>query len=263
MINLKYKEIEERVKLNISEYIGFDVRELFSQSDYITIYGGAVRDSIAGMEIHDIDILCMPQSARKLKDFLSTKGYNQIELYDRDTLNMYKGISVIEEPWTLINSSSFEPKIIQIIRPRWNNFNEKSKHYSEVEYEKIYHKLISNVDLSCCGVFLEQEYIQMTNEPKLCLKEACENAIVQCLTKTFEINRNALLYNDDRIYAREHKLTSRGWRNFGSLYDITNSDINKTKIEREHKLTKIELYFNQSEYNKVNHIWREIQPPFL
>lgn len=49
MINLKYKEIEDCVKLNISEYIGFDVRELFSQSDYITIYGGAVRDSIAGI----------------------------------------------------------------------------------------------------------------------------------------------------------------------------------------------------------------------
>lgn len=29
-------------------------------------------------------------------------------------------------------------------------------------------------------------------------------------------NTISFLYNNDRIYEREHKLTSRGWRNFGS-----------------------------------------------
>jgi len=47
MITLK--DLTEKVKKGISDYIGFNVQEIFDQSDYITIYGGAVRDSIAGM----------------------------------------------------------------------------------------------------------------------------------------------------------------------------------------------------------------------
>ena len=32
-----------------SDFLGWNEKEIFDQSDYITIYGGAVRDSIAGM----------------------------------------------------------------------------------------------------------------------------------------------------------------------------------------------------------------------
>jgi len=245
MEKLKYKEIEDRVKFNISEYIGFDVHELFL-SDYITIYGGAVRDSIAELEIHDVDILCMPHSANKLKSFLLTKGYKQFELYDQDKLNMYQGLSLISEPWTLIKND----KVIQIIRPRW--FKDiKSNNINDFRlYEDVYYNLIRNVDISCCGVFLEQDH----NNSKLSLKEACENAIIQCLTKTFKINKYASLYNPKRIYDREYKLIDRGWTNFGlsNYQNIKNIDI--LKIERKHKLTEIDLYFDQEEY-KLNHIW--------
>ena len=245
MEKLKYKEIEDRVKFNISEYIGFDVHELFL-SDYVTIYGGAVRDSIAELEIHDVDILCMPHSANKLKSFLLTKGYKQFELYDQDKLNMYQGLSLISEPWTLIKND----KVIQIIRPRWFKDIESNNINDFRLYEDVYYNLIRNVDISCCGVFLEQDH----NNSKLSLKEACENAIIHCLTKTFKINKYASLYNPKRIYNREYKLIDRGWTNFGlsNYQNIKNIDI--LKIERKHKLTEIDLYFDQEEY-KLNHIW--------
>lgn len=241
MESLKYKAIEDRIKFKISEYIGFDVNELFL-SDYITIYGGAIRDSIAELEIHDIDILCMPNSANKLKSFLLTKGYNQVELYDQDKLNMYHGLTLISEPWTLIKNT----KIIQIIRPRWYRVDNRR---SDIRaYENAYYNLIRNVDISCCGVFLEQDH---NNNNKLSLKEACENAIIQCLTKTFKINKEALLYNEKRIHDREYKLIGRGWTNFGisNYQNISNVDI--SKINRKHKLIEIDLYFGQEKIDPI------------
>ena len=66
MFNLK--DLETKIIKRISNYIGFDVNEIFGVSDQITIFGGAVRDSLAGLEIHDIDILCMNESAHKLRE---------------------------------------------------------------------------------------------------------------------------------------------------------------------------------------------------
>ena len=104
MITLK--DLTEKVKKGISDYIGFNVQEIFDQSDYITIYGGAVRDSIAGMDIHDVDILCVSKSAKILYKFLNSKyNYKRLDLYDLDALNMYKGIRIISEPWTLMNDN--------------------------------------------------------------------------------------------------------------------------------------------------------------
>lgn len=201
------KDLQEKVEKRISDYIEFDVRELFAESDYITIYGGSIRDSLAELEIHDIDILCMPKSAKKLRKFLENKyNYTILDLYDQDTLNMYHGLSLIAEPWTLMNNNK---KIIQIIRPRWNNlaYFQKSQGQDERDYEKAYHEIIKNVDISCCGVFLDN------GRDGVKLKEACKNAIYHCLTKTYEINKWSKLYNNNRIEYRKHKLNSRGWTN--------------------------------------------------
>ena len=98
------QELKEKVEKRISEYIGFDVDEIFKVGDYITIYGGAVRDSIAEMEIHDVDILCMSDSANKLAQFIQERGYSKVDLYGKDEVNMYQGIKIISEPWTFINN---------------------------------------------------------------------------------------------------------------------------------------------------------------
>lgn len=196
-MEIRLSDLTKKVANSISEYIEFDVNDIFDSSDYITM---AVRDSLAGLLIHDVDILCMANSARKLDEFLLTKGYSRLDLYDWDAINMYKDITVIEEPWTLQNKNG---KIIQIIRPRF----EWSKTIPlEDSYLKSYKNLIKNVDISCCGVFLEKE-------PPFCelkIGESCKNAIINCLTKTFEINEWGQLYNENRIHKRIDKLKSRG-----------------------------------------------------
>ena len=199
---IELKELQKKVEDRLSDYIEFDVKELFDVSDYITIYGGAVRDSIAGMEIHDVDILCMPSSAHKLRKHLREKyNYTTLDLFKEGTLSMYKGMSLISDPWTMVNHNK---KIIQIIRPRWNA---GTNVHATTEYKKAYYDLIKNVDISCCGVFMEN-YDREIN-----LREACKGEIVNCLTKTFEVNEWAKLYNQKRTEDRTYKLTDRGWIN--------------------------------------------------
>ena len=225
------KDLQYKVEKGISDYIGFNVKEIFDVSDYITIYGGAVRDSIAGLEIHDIDILCMSASAKKLREFINKKNYQPLDLYDVDSLNMYKGISMIEEPWTFMNENK---KIIQIIRPRYDSYSKEAYDYMS-KYQSAYYNLIKNVDLSCCGVFLDN-----CNGVKL--MEGCKNAIIHCLSKTFETQEWSKLYNKDRTIFREFKLENRGWENLSK----TTFDMFVKKnfhLQRERKLKLIGLEF--------------------
>jgi hypothetical protein len=222
MITLK--DIQRRVEKEISKYLEFDIKEIFEQSDYITIYGGAVRDSIAGMDIHDIDILCMPDSASKLRNFIRTRGYEPLDLYDIDTLSMYHGISLISEPWTFMNKNK---KIIQIIRPRWIGQRSIEKNYQEAYYD-----LIKNVDISCCGVFIENQSRDIT------LKEACKDAIINCLSRTYEVNTWSKLYNTNRVIMREHKLSIRGWL---CLNEIISDNKKLLKKQRLIKILKLEF----------------------
>lgn len=237
-----------KVANSISDYIEFDVNEIFNASDYITIYGGAVRDSLAELEIHDIDILCMYNSGRKLYEFLLTKGYSKLDLYDLDTLNMYKEITIIREPWTLQNKNG---KIIQIIRPNVEHFNPKETgDYLEQAYVKSYKKILTNVDISCCGVFLEKN----KSNNSLKIGESCPNAIVQCLTKTFIINKEASQYNKNRIYKRLEKLTSRGWIDINNenVFSFEKNEYEIIKLRKERHIKLCMLKF-KPEYEYI--IW--------
>ena len=181
----------------------------------------------------------MPDSAKKLRSFLiNNKKYKTLYLYDIDALNMYKGISIIQDPWTLINEHN---KIIQIIRPSFGNPKKnnseklyKSAYYS---YKSAYYSLLKNVDLSCCGVFIEKYEDNIIR-----LKESCKNAIIQCSTRTFEINNWSTLYNKDRTNFREYKLTDRGWINL-NLSDFQFSNIKpiNIKLQRNMKIKSLEL----------------------
>lgn len=241
---MNLQDLTDKITQKISDYIEFDVKELFEVSDYITIYGGAVRDSIADMDIHDVDILCMPKSANLLYDFLQKKhNYDALSLYDIDSLNMYKDISLISEPWTLMNKNR---KIIQIIRPR---YFEGSKPFNHQKiYEKSYINLIKNVDISSCGVFIEKN-------GKILLKESCKNAIIHCLSNNFEINDWASLYNKERTNFRVYKLEKRGWYNLNNQdYMFMSNENIRILQQKEREMKLLSLNF-KPEYDYI--IWKE------
>ena len=105
-------ELIKKVKRRIDEYLEFDSSILFEKCDYLEIFGVSIRDSIANLDIHDVDILALPKSSKICCDILEKNGYSFMsQLNGKEIHEMYKEIHCIFEPWTFINKNL---KIIQI-----------------------------------------------------------------------------------------------------------------------------------------------------
>lgn len=193
----------------ISEYIedidccDLTLDKIFGAGDYITIFGGAVRDPLAGKDINDIDIMCLPESAISLSKLLIEKGFLKIDLYDKAKLAMYNEIHCISEPWTFIRNN----KIVQIIRP--------SKGRSLGTLIDSYYSILSDVDISACGVFIERDRDGIVK-----LKESHPHAITHCRSNVFEILKNNRMFGIHRTDMRAFKLKERGWKNISDSGDI-------------------------------------------
>jgi hypothetical protein len=146
---------------------------------------------IAGQDIHDVDILIAPHSAKVLQSFLLSKGWlYHDDIMTKDMVGLYNDIHVISEPKTFILGS----KKIQLIRPSGSN---------KIDfYKNQFFNLIQNVDLSCCGVSWDGKK----------LYEDYPNAISHCQNKVFSVNKFPKMYSEKRCIHREVKLENRGWK---------------------------------------------------
>jgi hypothetical protein len=202
------------IKQKLDEYLEFDSNYLFKSypNNYVSferlirVFGGALRDIIANQPIHDVDILCGSMSLNFLRNSLQYMGFTYMDnLVGKDIASLYKGIRVISEPHTWIKGT----KIVQLIRPTGFNGNTKD------HYKKNFTDLISNVDISCCGLSYDGET----------LFENFPNAIIHCQNKVFSVNNKAKMYSD-RIHHRRAKLEERGWSEISdSIIDARNIKI--------------------------------------
>jgi hypothetical protein len=197
------------VKQRIDNYIEFDSDLLFKNlttSNQTLIFGGAVRDSISGFPINDIDILIDPINYGYLSNLLKSYGYFfNDSLTKKGIQSLYKEIQIISEPKTFFNRNG---KIIQLIKPRINNVN----------YINSFSQLVSNVDISSCALSYDGNIIT----------EHYPNAFYHATYKIFHKNPEAILYSPDRSTIRTLKLISRGWRKIEKDDTILNS-INRDK----------------------------------
>lgn len=182
---IDYQELTKKIRINLNKYLD-DYSNLcdFILSKDAIIFGGAVRDSIADLEIHDIDILVLPKSCKIIADMLKASGFKYIDKFNMDIATLYSG-SIINLPLTFYRKDSF----IQLIRPSKPNNKE-----SLIDIAK-------NVDLSCCGVYIDSDS----------LHETCTKAIEHCQKKVFKVLDENKLYNRLRCYNRMDKLAERGW----------------------------------------------------
>ena len=214
---------EDKIRKSLSEYLEFDSDELFkSKFNIVRIFGGAIRDIIAGQDINDVDILCGSKAIKYIEMILEKNGYQYMEKLNGKALQeMYSEIHVINEPHTWIKGK----KIVQLIRPSLG-FQGKD----EMVYRQGFSELISNVDLSCCGVSYDGEN----------LYEDYPNAIVHCQSKVFSVNMRAKMYSHKRISHRKAKLESREWLEIKNENDL-NRDLkinNVLGLENGLKLSK-------------------------
>jgi hypothetical protein len=205
-INHKNNDLESVVERKINNYMKFiSCDELLCEASTwvdACIFGGAVRDSIANLEIHDIDILTLPIACRTIKQRLLNHNFKIIDKTTIDLASIYEG-SLINEPITFHRDNVF----IQLIRPRCNSFADESPKFQIKEWLQ---KFVSEVDLSCCGV----SYFYNTG-----LTENYPEAINHCKHKVFSRIKNNDLYNEKRIESRVHKLMSRGWKEIENKID--------------------------------------------
>lgn len=182
--------ISDKIKKSLDSYLEFDSSDLFIP-DLTKVFGGAIRDIIADMPIHDIDIISAPRSLKRLESILESKGYHYVEgLNPKDLSSVYTDIKVICEPRTYIK----DRKIVQIIRPS----GDATK---LLRYSESMDRLISNVDISCCGVSYDG-----TN-----LIENVKDAILHCRNKVYKVNFAAEMTHRNRLDHRKAKLNDRGW----------------------------------------------------
>ena len=203
---------EDKIRQSLSEYLEFDSDELFkSKFNLVRVFGGAIRDTIAEQTIHDVDILCGSKALKYIESILEQNGYQYVEMLNgKDLQEMYSEIHIINEPHTWIKGK----KIVQLIRPSLGLAGG-----DESIYRKGFKDLISNVDLSCCGVSYDGET----------LYEDYPNAIIHCQSKVYSVNNLAKMYSRKRIHHRTAKLIERGWK-------ITE---NVTNVNRDMKIERI------------------------
>jgi hypothetical protein len=202
---------EDKIRKSLSDYLEFDSDELFkSKFNLVRVFGGAIRDTIADQTIHDVDILCGSKAMRYIEMILEQNGYQYMEMLNgKDLQEMYSEIHIINEPHTWVKGK----KIVQLIRPALGLDGS-----DESIYRKGFKDLISNVDLSCCGVSYDGEK----------LYEDYPNAIIHCQSKVYSVNNFAKMYSRKRIHHRTAKLIERGWKLTENVTNV-NRDM---KIER-------------------------------
>ena len=218
----------DKIKSRLDDYLEFDSNILFQKDWCVRIFGGAIRDSIADMEIHDVDILMGSKYFRHMKELLEKMGYEYVEeINPKDWQSVYTDLGVISEPHTHMKNN----KMIQLIRPTTKltlNTRKQTKE-DELIYKKNFHNLISSVDISCCGVSYDG----------VNLYENCRDAVLHCVHKKFKVNDFAPMCHEKRVHHRAGKLVVRGW----SAIEVGNTSI-------ENRDMKIENYLN----NQVPHI---------
>ena len=211
------------IKEKLDEYLDFDSNLLFNRTPIqcdggkvkrlVRIFGGSIRDIIAGQKINDVDIIVGAQSSRLVELTLKEQGYTYMEsLTPKDLSSVYTDIKVINEPRTWIKGV----KIVQLIRPVIRVTRDSDLRY----YEKGFIDLIQNVDISSCGVSWDGEN----------LYENFPNAIAHCQNLSFYVNKRAKMYSRNRSDMRTYKFIQRGWKQI---------EMDDTAVARDQRIESI------------------------
>lgn len=229
--------MKDLIKQYLDEYIEFDSDIIFNNTDYAVVFGGSLRDIVAGEShfIKDIDIMCLPISKRRIHNILLEQGYKKYDLFSPDIFLLYSQIKCIFEPKTFIKGN----KIVQLISPTVRN--------GIVDFNSLknnFFKILINVDLSSSGLVYDGKL----------LYESVKNSTEHCKHKIFLEIKDAEMYNKDRIIIRKNNLLAKGWKEFRRTDNI---ELRYEKIMtiRNKSLTIDDLKYNigKNEIQKGRH----------
>lgn len=228
------------IKEKLDKYLEFDSDELFDKKwvDFASIFGGAIRDIIAGDsdKINDIDIIGLPISLNNISKTLEYHNYKKMNLIKPDLHIIYKDIKFIFEPMTYLNSNQ---KIVQLIKPQ--NINNKNRSPSEFQLiRQNYYSLLTNVDLTSSGLFYDGEE----------LYESMNFSYTHCKMKIYEKIPHAMMYNSTRTHQRSEKLKwDKNWKEYDNNLKL-NRSIKINNLKRKN-IKSIDDYIEKMKSFKV------------
>lgn len=193
--------MDNKIKNCIDNYLEFDSNKLFKKTDYLVIFGGSLRDIIAGDDnkIKDIDIMCLSKSRNIAINVLLSEGYIRHDLFSPDTFLLYTKIKCIFEPKTFVKGN----KVVQLITPVNINANyrqDDTKIFNEMKSN--FFEILKNVDLTTSGLVFDGEE----------LFESVRNSYYHCKNKYFHEIIGTKMYNEDRIVFRKNNLYNKGFK---------------------------------------------------
>lgn len=209
--NLRIQTLNETIHDKLTQYLTFNVNQIFNVSEYAYIFGGSVRDIIAKQNINDIDILYFNNSninnLAKLHNLLIANDYkilssnennsqyngyysqynisdntnNTVDISVRTYFKSYRKVQLIETPY-LLDESIY-------------NKESQENQIKNIEY------VLTQVDLSSSGVYF------YNNE----FAESISGAYTDCTKKQFRLMPQNAMYHPNTIQYRITKMEQRGW----------------------------------------------------
>lgn len=243
--NLDYK-----IKIDIP-----NITELISETfdgvlDYMfpgmLVFGGALRDIIAGFGLHhDLDIAASHSEGKKFIQYLETssKWVEEcvVDQYKRQAKIMEDKILDVVSPHNMENGTlDLNRNLPCITKPKSSNYGNiqgvrtfinssgqklqiiigKSNLFTLKEQSPIL--IVKAVDFICCGIMMDIEGN---------VYEIVEGAKDDCVKKILRINKNADIKFHD-LNKRIKKLTNRGWKSEINLAQIRHKQGRLEKIAK-------------------------------
>lgn len=204
----------------LNNYLGFDYMDLYrnqNYNDFIYIYGGCLRDIISNNIINDVDIMCSTKAANDIIiPILLENGYTKSEKFGIDISDSYVELKVIFQPLSYIKGDAE----VQLIRPTFG-YDLLDFDITNISPQNVIENLtnlIGNVDLSCCGLYLNYSG----------LFETINEAYLDCIMKQYRYNQYGSFYNMKRIHNRVRKIENKGF--VEQLRDEDDNTRNNIKI---------------------------------
>jgi hypothetical protein len=206
----EYKKIVENEMNKYLSSTNLTIQEILGDTDAF-VFGGALRDSIAGVSINDIDIIGYKKSIMDIGDFLIDDGFSK-ENSDSALDFMYEEFHYFCVSGTYTKN---ECKI-QLIRLYTNNpkyschpfssyFVQNNKFDSE-DVKNSVKTIVGNVDIDICG-FIYHPYYGF--------EEVCSDALSNLKKNNFRVLNDNLMHNPGRIETRIKKMEDKGFKHVG------------------------------------------------
>ncbi len=197
--------------------------------EHSIIYGGAIRDSIAGKELKgDLDIAITAIDEPSLQYKLRTDPRWVIDENKYKLFTEYKkALPTLTHVSDISCFTNVSGKKVQII---------VAKQTGKYWFDSVIN-LVRTVDIICCGVF-------MTYDGRIF--EGVPGAYEHCKKGILVANPDAIIKYIENLSKRIHKLTSRGWENKIDIHQCTKI-ANKIKKKQQSRLYK------ENQFNKYEH----------